>query len=137
MSTPTVGVIYTEPKRISDLVKKEQWMEWGWCREEVTVNITAGADLVIGDVLGKVTASGKYTPRDPDAATGEEVSAAVVLENVTVDAATDTTVLVAVNGDMILADESLVFSVDHDAGERATAVAELAALNIKTETQLV
>lgn len=137
MANPTVGVIYNEPKRISDLIKREQWVQDGWCREEVTFNYATATDLTIGSVLGKVTADGKYAPRDHAAVDGTAVSAAVVLENVSAAAGTDTKVLVAVRGDIIYAKESLVFDVAHDAGQIQTAVDELAALNMLPRKQLV
>lgn len=130
------GVIFTQPKRYSDLVKREQWADMGWCNEKVTVNVAAETALTIGSVVGKVTATGKYVPRDHAAVDGSQVAAGVVLENITVPATTDTSVLVMVDGDAFLAEESLVFDVAHDAGQKAAAVAELKALGIKTKTQL-
>ncbi len=130
------GVIFTEPTYISNLVKMEAHKEWGFCRDTVSVTITAGADLTIGSVLGVVTATGEYTPRDPDATDGSEVAAAIVLENITVEAATATDVIVMVRGDAVVAEEALVFDVDHDDTEKAAAVEELKALRILTRTQL-
>lgn len=131
------AVIATEKHRISNLVKDEFWMKHGWCRSKVTVNVASATDLSVGSVLGKVTADGKYKPRDPAAATGEEVSAAVVIENISVPATTDTEVVVLVNGPAILAEEALVFDVTHTSGEQETAISELAALDLKTKKQLV
>lgn len=128
--------IFTEPKKISDLVKEEFWMQTGWCREEVTVNEASAIDLTIGSVLGQVTVGGKYKASDPAAVDGSEVAAAVVLENISVAATTDTTVLVAVRGPMFVAEESLVFDVAHDPAQTTTALNELATLDIRTKTQL-
>lgn len=130
------GVIFTEPTYISNLVKMEAHKEWGFCRDTVSVTITAGADLTIGSVLGQVTATGEYTPRDPDATDGSEVAAAIVIANTSVPAATATDVLVIVRGDVVVAEEALVFDVSHDATQKAAAVAELLALGIQTRTQL-
>lgn len=130
------GVIFTQAKRISDLVKMEDHMQHGWVREEGVVNVASETALTIGSVMGKVTATGKYVPRDHAAADGSQVAAAVVIENITVPATTDTNVLLMVNGDAIVAEQSLVFDVAHDAGQKAAAIAELKALGIKTKTQL-
>ena len=132
-----MSLIATENPRISDLVKYEQAPEHGYCREDVVINVAAAADYVIGTVLGKVTASGKYVPVNDAEVVGQEgaeVAAAILLENVSVEAATDTTVTAAVNGAMIVRDGALVFVNAHDATERAAAVAALEALGIKTRT---
>lgn len=128
--------VFTEAKKESDLIKKEFWQQTGWCRKEVTVNEAAQIDLTIGSVLGKVTADGKYKASDPAAVDGSQVVAAVCIENITVPATTDTTVLVAYRGPMQVAEQSLVFDVAHDAGQTAAALAELEALDISTKTQL-
>lgn len=130
-----MSLIATENPRISDVVKYEQAPEHGYCREDVVVNAAAAADYVIGTVLGKVTASGKYVPVNATQVVGQEgaeVAAAILLENVSVDAATDTTVTAAVNGAMIVRDGGLVFVNTHDATQRAAAVAAIEALGIKT-----
>jgi|SRR5690554_1812758 len=132
-----MSVIYTEPKRISDLVKYEQAPEHGYCREDIVVNVAAAADYEIGTVLGKVTASGKYVPVTATEVTGQEgaqVAAAILLENVSVAATTDTTVTAAVNGAMIVRDGGLVFVNEHTTAQRAAAVAAIEALGIKTRT---
>lgn len=48
-------------------------------REQIVIASGAGV-LKPGAVLGKVTASGKYVPFDPDAATGAETAAAILWE---------------------------------------------------------
>jgi len=129
--------IATENPRISDVVKYEQAPEHGYCREDVVVNLAAAADLEIGTVLGKVTASGKYVPVNAAAVVGQEgaeVAAAILLENVSVAATTDTTVTAAVNGAMIVRDDGLVFVNTHSTAERAAAVAAIEALGIKTRS---
>lgn len=144
-------VVATEAPRISNLVKYEDDLgRKGVTREEVVINVAAETTLTLGSVLGKVTASGKYKPRDPAATTtGENVSAAVLLfgagsnglfdqTSVTIPAATDTTVIVlkpAVGSYAVVADESLVFDVTHTSGQRTTAVGELNSLGIQTLTQ--
>jgi hypothetical protein len=115
---------------ISNLLKHEYGSDHGFCRETVTANIRAGADLSVGSVLGKVTATGKYTLHNPVATDGSEVAAAVVLANTTVAAATDTDVSVIVRGPSVLRKQSLVWDNAQDAGQQATAIAEIEALGI-------
>jgi hypothetical protein len=129
--------IATENPRISDLVKYEQAPEHGWCRDDVVINVAAAADYKIGTVLGKVTATGKYVPVNAAAVVGQEgaeVAAAILLENVSVAATTDTTATAAVNGAMIVRDGGLVFVNTHSTAERAAAVAAIEALGIKTRS---
>ena len=128
-------LIATEKPRISDLVKYEEAAAFGYCREDVVINVDASADYVIGTVLGKVTATDKYVPVNAAEVVGQEgaeVAAAVLLENVSVEASTDTTVTAAVRGAMIVRDGALVFVNTHTDNERASAVAALSALGIET-----
>lgn len=126
-------LIARDNPRLSNMLKRELWSEQGYCRLAVTVNEAAAVDYKIGQVLGKVTASGKYVQYDDSVATGEETAAAIVLEDVSVPAGTDTTVLVLVKGPAIVADGGLVFKagVDEDAAK-----AQLEALGINVDTQI-
>lgn len=126
----------TSKPRLSNLIKYEEATEHGYCREMETVRITAGADLVVGSVLGVVTATGKYTLRDPAAIDGSEVAAAISTQNITVAAATDTPVALLVNGAAIVGREALNYGVAHTAPQKATAESELAALGIKVRAQV-
>jgi hypothetical protein len=120
-------VIATEPKRFSDLVKVSDNQLWnaGYMTESVTVNEASAQDYEVGTLLGKVTANGKYKIWDSAAEDGSEVLAAVVLENKSVAATTDTAVWVAVRGGLIVADKALELN-----GETlADAKAGLEALN--------
>ena len=143
-------VIATESPRFSNLVKDEDNNgRFGMTRQEVVVNVASETTLKLGSVLGKITASGKYVPSDPDASDGSEAAAAVFLfgpdaignveaTEVTIPATTDTTVIVLkpkVGAYAVVAEQALVFDVAHDAGETATALAELEAAGIHTVTQ--
>lgn len=126
-------LIARENARLSNMLKRELWSEQGYCRLAVTVNEATAVDYKIGEVLGKVTASGKYVQYDDTAATGEEAAAAVVIQDVSVPAATDTTVLVLVKGPAIVADGGLVFKSGAD---EAAAKVQLEALGINVDTQI-
>lgn len=119
----------TSPFYKSNVVAYEENTSEGFCEEPLTVNVASETTLSVGSVLGKVTATGKYVPRDPAGADGSEVAAAVCLENITVAATTDTTVAGIVNGSVILKKAGLVFDVAHDATQQATAISELEALS--------
>jgi hypothetical protein len=128
--------IATRAPRVGNLVKAEQLLEHGYCREGVTVNVASETTLSVGSVLGKVTSSGKYVTSDPDAVDGSEVAAAICLENKTVAATTDTEVAVLIRGAAIVGRDALVYDVDHDATEAGVAEAELEALGILVRTQI-
>ena len=66
---------YTEANRIGDVLKRE--FDPLHCRETVTV--VSGQNLTVGTVVGKISASGKYTAYDNDAATGEQAAAGILL----------------------------------------------------------
>ena len=124
-------IIATDTKRLSALVKHEYEPSLGFCRNVVTVNEAAASDYVIGTVLGKITASGKYVVAKETATDGSKVPAAVVLENKSIAAATDTKVLAAVRGQMILSKAEVVLDATYDnAAKKATAIAALEALGI-------
>lgn len=129
-----MALISTRKPLLGNVVKHEYAREHGFCREVVTVNIADATELSNGSVLGKVTATGKYTVSDPAAVDGSEVAAAIVVENKSVAAATDTEVAVMVRGPAIVTQSGLVFDVAHDAGQIATAVGEIESLGIVVRT---
>lgn len=124
-------IIATDTARLSNVVKHEYEPSIAFCREVVIANEAAAKTYAVGTVLGKITASGKYKISEATATDGSEVAAAVVLEDKAVAATTDTKVLVAVRGPMIVSKAGLVLgaSIDTD-GEKAAVYAALAAKNI-------
>lgn len=121
----------TENKRFSNTVKAELWPHQAYCREVVTANESGAKEYVIGAVLGMITANGKYRIVEATAADGSQNAAAVVLEDKTVPASTDTKVLVLVRGPAIVSKAALTFgaTVDTDP-ERAAVYAALVAKGI-------
>ena len=124
-------IIAQDTKRLSALVKHEYEPSLGFCRAVVTVNEAAASDYVIGTVLGKITASGKYVVAKETATDGSKVPAAVVFENKSIAAATDTKVLAAVRGQMILSKAEVALDATYNTeAKKATAIAALEALGI-------
>lgn len=120
----------TEDYRISHLVKKEQWPEFGWSRLLVTVNEAAAKEYVLGTVLGKVTANSKYKIAVQTAVDGSQTAAALVLGKQSIPATTDTKVLVLVR-DAIVSKAALVLDATYDLdAEKAVVYASLEALRI-------
>lgn len=126
-------LIARDNPRLSNMLKRELWSEQGFCRLAVTVNEASAVDYKIGQVLGKVTASGKYVQYDDAAVDGSETAAAIVLQDISIAAATDTTVLCLVKGPAIVADGGLVFKAGVD---EAAAKVQIEALNINVDPQI-
>ncbi len=124
-------VIATENQRFSNTVKQELWPEHAYCRKVVVMN-DAAATLKIGTVLGKVTATGKYVVCEATAADGSEVAAAVLLQDLTLAATTDTNVLALTRGPAAVSFGALTFgaSINTD-GEKLTARNQLEAVGIQ------
>lgn len=97
-------------------------------REVVTL---ASGNLVDGTVLGKITASGKYAVLDQDADTGVEVAAGILRGNA--DASSAEVEVVIHNALAKVRDENLTWPDDLTGPEKTTAIAQLAALNIKVQ----
>jgi hypothetical protein len=95
-------------------------------RESVT--LLSGEHLDAGAVLGKVTASGKFKALDPAAIDGSEAAAAILYDAVDASAA-DTDGVAIVRLAEVHGGE-LVWPDGITAGERTTALGELAALTI-------
>lgn len=114
--------IATENYRFSNVVKDELWASKGYCRLAVTVNEASAEDYVIGQVLGKVTADGKYKIAVETAVDGSEDFAAIVLEDKAIAAATDTTVLVMVRGPAAVAKQALTLDATYDNDTKKDAI---------------
>ena len=107
-------IFATEARRFSNLVKKELWPESAYCRAVVTVNETAAKEYVVGTTLGKVTVGGKYKIAVQTAGDGSAVVDAVVLQELSVPANTDTKVLVLIRGPAQVSDFGLVLDATYD-----------------------
>jgi hypothetical protein len=93
-----------------------------------TITVLAGQTLQPGAVLGRVTAGGKYTALDPAAVDGSEAAAGVLYGAVDASAADAAGVAIVRLAEVNAAE--LVWPEGLTAGEKSTALAELAALTI-------
>lgn len=123
---------YSEPQKVGDVLKREYDKLLN--REQVTY--AQGSASVLGTVLGKVTATGKYVPLAPAAADGSQNAVGILLQ------AVDTTVT-GTNADTIVAIEARGPSVVESsalnwgaatAPQIAAATAQLVALGIIVRT---
>lgn len=130
-----MSVKYTDTARFSNLVKQELWPATGFCRKEVVVNEAAAKTYAVGTVLGKVTATGKYKVAVETAVDGSKVAAAIVIDDHSIAAATDTKVVVLVKGPLEVSKGALVLDVTYDNDAKKDAVyASLEAVNINVLT---
>lgn len=127
-----MSVIATDKVRLSNLLKAELWAEYGFAREVVTVNEAAAKTYAVGTVLGKVTADGKYKIAVQSAADGSQNAAAIVLEDKSIAAATDTKLVVLVKGPAVISKNALVLDASFDLqAEKDAVYAALEAKDIK------
>lgn len=116
-----MAVIATDTPRFSNVVKGELWPELAYCRAVVTVNDSA-ATLTVGTVLGKVTADGKYKVAVETASDGSKVADAIVIQEVTVPASTDTKVLVLLKGPAVVSKGGLNLHASYNNDTKKNAV---------------
>jgi len=94
-------------------------------REVVTIDT---GDLVAGQVLGVITASGKYVAFNQDAVDGSEVAAAILYDNT--DASTADQEAVAIVRDAEVNGNDLTWPSDIEDAEKTAAIAQLAELGV-------
>lgn len=108
-------------KTETDVVKTEGPNRYS--RDEVTIASGSG-EIEIGEVLGKVTATGKYKPLAPAASDGTQVAARISLQ--TADAAAADAVRVVVLSRLAeVVRQALVWPAGITDSQKATALAQL------------
>ena len=116
-----MAVISTSLHTISNVVKHEYGADYAYCKKLVTVNDTAGT-LAIGQVLGKVTADGKFKRAVQTASDGSQTAAAVVWQAKTIEGSTDTLVICLVRGPAGVSKGGLVLDATYDTAPKKAAV---------------
>lgn len=94
-------------------------------REEVTIT---GGSFVAGQVLGKVTASGKYTDHDPAAVDGSENAVAILYDAVDASSADQDGVVIIRNAEVN--NLLLTWKTGIAANDKAAGVTNLALTNV-------
>lgn len=115
----------TEANYVSDIVKYEEPINL-FSRDEVTV--ISGQNLVIGTVVGKITASGKLTILAPGAADGSQVAYGVMVAPVDASAADKKGPMLARHA--VVSDKGVVWPGGITAPQKATAIDQLRTLGI-------
>lgn len=119
--------VQTEKTYFGDVVKRE--FDPLYTRE--TVTFSSGQSLVVGSVVGIVTATGKATLLAPAASDGSENAVGVLVANVDATSADAKGVIIA-RGPCVLSDTYLTFPAAITAPQKATALSQLKALGLIT-----
>ena len=118
--------VLTEPPSMGDVLKYE--VNPNYTREVVT--LLAGMPYPVGSVLGKITASGKYTLSPATGADGSQVASAVLLYAVDATLA-DAVGIVVARGPSIVSRAGLAYDATVDDGAKITTkIGQLAAVGI-------
>ena len=133
-----MAAIDTRSTRLGAVLQYEERPEYGHCRDVVVANEAAIKSYVIGTVLGKVTANGKYKILEATAVDGSQNFAGIYIgkpdgdNKQTIAAATDTNVVVLFRGPAGVGKANLVFGASVDtAPELAAVYAQMEAVGIK------
>ncbi len=118
--------VLTEQPSMGDVLKYE--VNPNYTREVIT--LLQGLPYPVGSVLGKITASGKYTLSPATGADGSQVASAVLLYAVDATLA-DATGIVVARGPTIVSRAGLAYGATVDDGIKIIAkIAQLAAVGI-------
>ncbi len=118
--------VLTEPPSTGDVLKYE--VNPNYTREVITLLI--GMPYPVGSVLGKITASGKYTLSPATGTDGSQVASAVLLYAVDATLA-DATGIVVARGPAIVSRAGLAYEATVDDGTKIAAkLTQLAAVGI-------
>ena len=118
--------VLTEQPSMGDVLKYE--VNPNYTREVIT--LLQGLPYPVGSVLGKITASGKYTLSPATGADGSQVASAVLLYAVDATLA-DATGIVVARGPTIVSRAGLAYEgTVNDAAKITAKIAQLAAVGI-------
>lgn len=137
-----MAAIDTRSTRLGAVLQYEDHPEYGHCRDVVVANEAAIKSYVIGTVLGKVTATGKYKILEATAVDGSQNFAGIYIgkpdgdNKQSIAATTDTDVVVLFRGPAGVGVSYLVFGASVDtAPELAAVYAQMEAVGIKVIQQ--
>jgi hypothetical protein len=133
LAAPIFGAVLNEGKYAAEFLLSE--LPGKISRDTVTVTVPANTTLDPGWVLGKISASGKYTEYDPGFSDGRETASAVLyaaLVNDTGGAVDMDGVVVNFGAEVRTGD--LGWKSGVDANEQAAGIVDLTAVGIKART---
>lgn len=127
-----MALIATSTLGPSNLVKYEYGQAVAHCRESFTVNVPADTGFVIGELVGKVTSTGKYKKCVETATDGSKVVRGIVYRPVSVVANNDRDVLCLTTGPLGLNKDALIIDASYDTdAKRQVLFDALAAMGMK------
>jgi len=130
-------VSVTENKGLSNWLKFEVGEQANYVRKDIVVNEAAQKSYASGTILGVVSATGKYKIAVETAGDGSKTPAAIVINDATIAASTDTTIVALVKGPAVVGINGITLDTSYnDATKKATAYAALEALGINVTAQL-
>lgn len=134
MSRALRTTTFTEPKVLSDVVKHEY--DQSYTRDTGTILSGTGV-VTLGRVLGKITASGKWTNYTPGASDGSQNAAAVLLTgSIDATAADMADAILLTRGPSVVALQELSWGAAVTTqNHKDTAIAALKALGIVTRAE--
>jgi hypothetical protein len=128
-----IGVTINELPRLTDLIMFQEGEEANYTVDLVTVASGTVAS-VQGQILGKVTASGKYAQVAPAASDGSQVAAAVLIQPFGSTLAADGQYLAITRGPVIFKAGGLAYTSGMTAGQKTAAQQQLAAAGMPVRT---
>lgn len=133
MAVPfVVGAALTEGRHAAEFILSEA--NGKRSRDTVTVTVAAATTLKAGQVLGKITASGKYVPYANAAADGSEVAAGILYAPITNAAGAPADISAAIlNADAEVRAADLEWN-GQDGASQTAGLADLLARGIKARS---
>lgn len=126
-------MLINETPRLSDLVLFQEGEEVNYIVDVVTVASGTVAS-VQGQILGKITATGKYVQLATGGADGSQIAAAVLIQPFTATLGADGTYLAITRGPVIFKSSGLAYTAAMTAPQKATALAQLQSAGMPTRT---
>lgn len=125
-------MLITENPRLSDVLLYEAGVEVNYTIDTVTVASGTVASS-IGQLLSKITASGKFVQVAPAAVDGSAVAAGILLETINATLTADTQFNVLTRGPAVVKSTGLAYTTGMTSTQITAALAQLLALGIKVE----
>jgi hypothetical protein len=124
--------LITELPRISDVLMFEDGEEVNYVRDQITL-VSGTPACAVGQILGKITSTGKYTQLAPAAADGSQLAAGICVLPANATAADALSVAVT-RGPAVLKASGIIYTAGMTGGQKTTAGTQLTTLGITTRS---
>lgn len=117
-----MALVATSVQRLSNLIKREYQPEMAYCRSTVTYSGSADG-LAIGNLIGKITSTGKYKVSVETATDGSQVVAGILVGNFnTGSGSNDDTLSILDKGPSSISKAGIIFHSSFDTDEKKAVV---------------